>query len=150
MTAQKLFSILKFLESLDLELRLQTNLEAISSALNNLTSQPAQPQYQNALASALAEFTSAVDKMRERLAPSQLVVIKELGGEEFFDPTIADKVRTMVEKNAMTPSVARDFVKNLASRPKSFSQRSRAPERVFRSSTLANRRSRPVEPMWPS
>ena len=48
MTAQKLYEILKFLETLDKQLELQTRLEAVTNSLSNLVSQPAQPPHQSA------------------------------------------------------------------------------------------------------
>jgi len=119
MTAEKLYGILKFIDTLDTKLNLQKNLEAIRDALANIVSQPAQPQYQSALASAIAGFGAAADKLKET-TPSQAAAIKELGGEEFFDPLIADKVRNTIQTNAMTPSVAKDFVQDLATRREVF------------------------------
>ena len=43
-----------------------------------------------------------------------------MGGEEFFDPSIWEKVKDAVQKNAMTPAVARDFVQELASTRSNF------------------------------
>ena len=103
-----------------LDLHLQSLRVFISSNLNQLASSPAQPQIQSALATVLSQFTTAAEEMRDSLSPSQLGVIKDMGGEEFFDPAIADKVRTAVEKNAMTPSVARDIAKDLAQRRQTF------------------------------
>src|SRR6266404_3428698 len=98
MTAQKLYSILKFLETLDSKLKLQSFLDSINQNLEQLASQPAQPTYQTQLATALTSFTDAVDKMREALTPSQLGVIKDRGGEEFFALAIAAGGRTALEK----------------------------------------------------
>ena len=120
MTAEKLYGILTFLDTLDTRLGLQKSLEAIGSALANLASAPAQPQHQNSLASALAAFESAVSQMRAAISPSQLTAIKAMGGEEFFDPSIAEKVTSKVQLSAMTPAVARDFVQELASRRSAF------------------------------
>jgi len=50
----------------------------------------------------------------ELLTPSQRETVGALGGAEFFDPDIADKVKSTVQKNAMTPSVAQGFVETLA------------------------------------
>lgn len=43
-----------------------------------------------------------------------------MGGGEFFDPLIADKVTNSIQTNAMTPSVARDFVQDLANKRAAF------------------------------
>ncbi len=120
MTSEKLYELLKFLETLDTKLGLQANLEAVGTTLNNLASSPAQPQYQNSLASALAALEAAASNLCSSISPSQFAAISAMGGEEFFDPSISGKVKTAVQMNAMTPSVARDFVQDLASRRSSF------------------------------
>ncbi len=120
MTSQKLYELLKFLETLDKKLNLQPSLEAVKNALTTLASQPAQPQHQNTLANALAAFGQAAAQLGDSISPSQFAAIQAIGGGEFFDPSIAEKVRTSVEKNAMTPSVAKDFVQELATRREQF------------------------------
>jgi hypothetical protein len=120
MTADKLYSTLKFIENLDSKLALQKSLDSIREALDNLVSSPAQPQYQSNLATALASFAAAAVKMAEAITPSQRSSIKGMGGEEFFDPAIAEKIKTSVQTNAMTPSVAQGFVQDLATRRSSF------------------------------
>src|SRR6202451_645688 len=120
MTSQRLLEILKFLDTLDTQLNLQKTLESIKEALNELVDQPAQPQYQQALATALASFEAAATKLDLLITPSQFEEINDMGGIIFFDLAIAEKVRNSVEKNAMTPAVARDFVQDLATKRSSF------------------------------
>jgi len=120
MTSQRLYGILKFVDSLDKKLGLQTKLEAVREALSNLVNQPANPTYQSNLATALAAFTTAAGTMAQSIAPSQHVAISEMGGDEFFDPAIIEKVNNAVQTNAMTPSVARDLVQDLATRRAAF------------------------------
>jgi len=120
MTSQKLYTTLKFLDELDTRLKLQTNLEAIQTALSNLVSQPAQPQFQTALATALSSFETAADKLSDSITPSQFAEIESMGGAQFFDPSIAERVKTSIQTNAMTPSVALTFVQELASKRKEF------------------------------
>ena len=120
MTTEKLYGILTFLDSLDTKLALQTSLEQISTALSNLAASPAAPQHQSALRTALQSFQSAVARMTTAISPSQMVAVKAMGGGEFFDPSIFDKVEESVQLNAMTPTVARDFVLQLAERRAQF------------------------------
>jgi hypothetical protein len=120
MTSQKLYGILKYLDSLDTKVNLQSALEAVRDALNQLVSAPAQPQHQNNLATALANLDTAADKLRGSITPSQAVSINEMGGEDFFEPSIAAKVKGWVQTNAMTPSVARDSVTELVARRAAF------------------------------
>jgi hypothetical protein len=120
MTAQKLYGTLKFLDALDSKFGLQTSLEAIREALTSLVGAPAQPTHQSALATAMAAFDAAAAKLSDSITPSQAAAIADMGGAEFFDPAIAEKVKLSIQSNAMTPSVARDFVQDLASRRATF------------------------------
>jgi hypothetical protein len=120
MTTQRLYGILKLVDSLDQKVGLQTQLEAIRGALSNLVNQPSQPNFQTNLAAAITAFTGAVATMSSSITPSQATAIAELGGAEFFDPGIAEKVITSIQKNAMTASVARDFVQDVATRRAAF------------------------------
>ena len=105
---------------LDRKLELQLGLDSIRDALSNITAAPAQPVHQSALANAIAAFSDASAQLGNALTPTQADSIAEIGGAEFFDPRIADTVRQSIAENAMTPSVARDFVKDLASRRSIF------------------------------
>lgn len=120
MTSEKLYGILKFLETLDDKLSLQDTLEAVLDALKNLTNSPAQPQYQSSLAEALESFAHASLALRDSITPSHVAAIKAMDGEEFFDPAMFDKVKNAVQTNAMTPAVARDLVQDLFSRRSAF------------------------------
>jgi hypothetical protein len=120
MTAQKLLGVLKLIEACESKFGLQRNLDAINGALGNLASSPAQPQIQSTLATALAAFSAGCDNLRTSLSPSEAAAIGEIGGAEFFDPAMAEKVATSVEKNAMTPTVARDFVQDFVTRRSAF------------------------------
>jgi hypothetical protein len=49
-----------------------------------------------------------------------LALIKAMNGDDFFAPSIVDTVKQSVQLNAMTPSVARDFVQDLMTRRGEF------------------------------
>lgn len=53
MTSQRLYDVLKFLDSLDQNLGIQPGLESVAGALANLVNQPAQPNYQSAFSERL-------------------------------------------------------------------------------------------------
>jgi|SRR5690348_9095489 len=120
MTPQQLYGLLSHVDSLDQHLSVQAALQSIRDALNNLVSSPAQPNYQTSLASALDAFTAASIKMADSISPFQFAAIQEMGGGEYFAPDIAQKIKDSVQQNAMTPSVARDFVSNLTTRRAEF------------------------------
>jgi hypothetical protein len=120
MTSQKLYEILCFLDDLDKTLGLQATLETVRETLTNLASAPANVQHQSTLAASLEAFSAGAAKLSQLITPSQAAAIKQMGGEEFFSPGIAEKVKESVQKNAMTPSVPRDFVQNLAAKRAAF------------------------------
>src|ERR1035437_5477060 len=90
--------------------------------LANLASQQATPQIQTNLASGISAFSAGVHQLRSEITPTQFGTIAELGGEEYFDPSIADKIRDQIERNAMTPSVASGFVSDIANRRTAYLQ----------------------------
>lgn len=120
MTIEKFYEALLFASNLDKNLDLQRSLEAIRDNLNNLVATPASPQHQASLATAMESFSRAALSMREKCTPAALASIAEMGGAEFFEPKIAERVRAWIAENAMTPSVARDFVADLATRRAKF------------------------------
>jgi hypothetical protein len=120
MTAQKLLELLKFRDELDKKLRLQPNLETVKQSLDNLVGSPASPPYQAALASAQENLSNSAMALGELLTPSRAAARKEIGGTEFIDPDVTDRVKDSVQKNAMTPSVAKDFVERLVNARAAF------------------------------
>ncbi len=122
MTTDKLYEILRLMVHLDEELGLQRSLEQIRDSLANLANQPATKQYQSDLASALSALSDGADQLRKRISLTEWGAIDELGGSEYFDPSITDKVRTSVGRNAITLSVAHDFVQTLATKRGEFLQ----------------------------
>jgi hypothetical protein len=113
MNIEKFYETLDYALGLDRRLQLQVSLEAIRDALSNIVAAPAQPQHQNALAASLSAFRFAAASLPTSITPSQMSSLAEMGGAEYFDFKIAERIQDSVEKNAMTPSVARDFVTNL-------------------------------------
>jgi hypothetical protein len=120
MTLEKFYETLDFMAGADQELSIQTGLENIASTLSNLVGSPANAQHQSTLASGIVSFTESIQKLRSELTPTLSGAIAELGGKEFFDPEMAEKVKESIAMNAMTPSVARDFVQALVNRRTQF------------------------------
>jgi hypothetical protein len=120
MTADKLLQTLKEIVNLDSSLNLQPTVEQIRDALVTLTGSPASAPHQTQLGNALQALQNASDSLRSTLTPSQIDAIASLGGDEFFAPGIAQQVKGVISANAMTPSVAKDFVQSLATRRSEF------------------------------
>jgi hypothetical protein len=122
MTSRKLYEALKLMVDLDVRLRLQASLNQIRDNLQNLASQQATPQIQANLAAAISTFSVGVSQLQSEITPIQFGTIAELGGEEYFDPSLAGEIREQIERNAMTPLVANGFVNDIASRRTAYLQ----------------------------
>ena len=139
MTAQKLLELLKFLDELDKKLRLQPNLETVKQSLDNLVGSPASPPHQAALASALENLSNSAMALGELLTPSRAAATKEIGSKEFIDPGVADRVKDSVQNNAMTPSVAKDFVERLVNARAAFLEPFEMEGAIWKSSIFKKR-----------
>jgi hypothetical protein len=58
--------------------------------------------------------------MAASITPSQAELIREIGGADFFDPKMAEKIHSSIQTNAMTPSVAQAFVQEFATKRATF------------------------------
>ncbi len=126
MNVQTFASTLQFLTDLDGSLELQPRLDAVGTSLDNLVQSPAHPTHQSSLAAAMTAFSASAAKLSEKISPAMRALVNELGGGKFFDPGMAEEVRIMIANNAMTPSVARDYVKKFASDRNTFLQKVRS------------------------
>jgi hypothetical protein len=122
MTTETLFDTLKYIVKIDPELQLQASLQAVSASLASLVQTPAQPAVQQALATAMTALDKATASLRDRLTLSHIEHIAEIGGAEYFDPSMTDEVRKSIATNAMTPSVASAYVQDVLTRRAAFLQ----------------------------
>lgn len=113
MTIERFYELLAKLISADSDLNLQSSLTQIRDSLNNLTSQPNAAQHQTSLKNALEAFEVGTAELGRLIGLSDRRAIEEIGGKDFFDPSISASVADSISHNAMTPAVARDFVQNL-------------------------------------
>lgn len=120
MTVEKFLETLELVQTTNSELQLQKYLETVSNTLVNLTNSPAEPSYQSTLATALADLKRAAAAIPGKLSVAELNAIASIQGAEYFDPQMGEKVAESVSNNAMTPSVARDYAKQLATRRAAF------------------------------
>jgi hypothetical protein len=120
MTSDKLYTLLKLLDRIDTQTEIQSTLEVVRDALVTLASAPAQPTHQSNLATALLNFHTSAAGLTGALTPAQEAEVQKMGGDGYFSPTIESTVRSWVQDNAMTPSVARDHVQDLANKRAAF------------------------------
>jgi hypothetical protein len=120
MTIERFLEVLNVVDDVERDLEIQTVLEGIAANLSNLVNSPGQPAQQNALATNLTKLRETIAELDTRLDPSALEALSGMGGGSFFDRDLANNISESVSGNAMTPTVARDFVQSLATQRKTF------------------------------
>jgi len=120
MTTERFYETLSYIVELDKTLRLQAGIEAVSNNLTSLVQSPNQPPVQQQLATSLQALDTATASLREHLKPADIEAIQDVGGAEFFDPSLSDEIQASISANAMTPSVAGNFVQELANKRSKF------------------------------
>jgi hypothetical protein len=110
MNTDGLLRFLTVLEGLEVNLNIHTRFNALAGALNNLTSQPNQPNYQTEVASRLVDIQAALKSVAESLSPAQMRLLNDIGGAPYFTLLALDEIKDLMVQNAMTPAVARDRV----------------------------------------
>jgi hypothetical protein len=120
MNANRLNDTLKFLISLDADLRIQQLLAEVGGAVDELVNQPNHPQHQAALANSLEALNQGLRLLDEKITPTQLEALEELGGREFFDASMGEKIIRAVAQNTITPAMVRDLVQDLLNRRQTY------------------------------
>jgi hypothetical protein len=120
MTVERFLEVLNLVDDVETDLEIQSVLEGIAANLSNLVNSPGQPAQQNALATNLTKLRETISELDTRLDPSALEALSSMGGGKFFSPHLASNISDSVSGNAMTPTVARDFVQGLATDRKAF------------------------------
>ena len=105
--------IVDLLLDLETRLQIQTKLNEANGQLQNIISQPQQPSFQ-------AQFSSTVEQLRgagahicEKLQPTQISLIDEIGGKKFFVVDLAGLIDDWVQKNGVTPAVTQQKLQQL-------------------------------------
>jgi actin-related protein len=68
----------------------------------------------------MQSLLDGAEQLHNEIKPTDWSAIRELGGAAYFDSSFVDDVRESIQKNAMTPSVARDFVQKFSSERQEF------------------------------
>lgn len=113
MNIDRLIAVARELREVERELGTQEKLTAVKEALDHITSDPSEPSYQQALVDNLKELRTSTRNVSRRFTPTkQKIVDKLVNGNEFSTALYTD-VKTAIDQNGLTPSVARDAVQKI-------------------------------------
>ncbi len=106
MNAERLRELVDFLIHAEQRLDLQSKADRLQAALQNLTTQPAEPSYQNEVVHALDDLQNTLGPhFYDDLSPAERAALSEINAEPFFGPEMAQSVRSYLADNTMTPSI---------------------------------------------
>jgi len=113
MNASRLREIVDLLLRLEDEYQIQTRLNEVNSILSNIIGNPQEPTFQIQFSSTVEQLRSAAAMIREKLQPTQISLIEEIGGGSFFVVDLSALIDEWVQKNAVTPAVTQHKIHEL-------------------------------------
>jgi hypothetical protein len=123
MNAERLHVIALAVRDDLVETRVEKTLGGLVSALQNQVSQPQGPEHQQQVSTHLAALYKVLPTARSNdFSPAWKQVVKELGAEHLLGADLADQIRAVFERNAITPSVALEQLRQLQQQLIKFKQ----------------------------
>ena len=113
MNVDRLVALIDFLLKSERSLRIQEHLGTLRTNLNNLASNPNQPQFQQDTAKSLNALQDALEQFELSLTPAQRRSIIEVKAYPFFSRGMADEIARSINKNGITPAVVQQEVNAL-------------------------------------
>jgi hypothetical protein len=113
MNASRLREIVDLLLDLELKFQIQARLNEANTALQNIIAQPQQPDFQRQFSSTVEQLRVAAAHIRGTLQPTQISLIEEIGGQEFFIVDLAALIDDWLQKNRITPAVTQQKLQQL-------------------------------------
>jgi hypothetical protein len=123
MDVKRLSQTLAYIREDEARLKIQEKLVAVETALQNLSSNPAEPTYQVSLSTAMSELQSAISSLVKSYDPSQTNRIIEIGAEPFFTEKMIQRIQLDISSNPMSPATALADVSKLREERKEFIDR---------------------------
>ncbi|WP_282091223.1 hypothetical protein [Epibacterium ulvae] len=122
MNTDKLSEIVGKILRVESQVATQSCFQELDGALNNLVNQPQNAEHQRAVSEKLTALRQSLEEFVSEFTPQDYERVLEISFDT-FDQELADEISRKIQENAMTPSVAREFVQKLSSdRTQTFQQ----------------------------
>jgi hypothetical protein len=115
MNAARLRELADLLIAVESQFNAQSILQQLLNDLNQITSNPGQPQFQTQFAQNLGRFRTTWKQMVEAFSPAQAKLLNEIGARPYFLDDIPTEIEEAAKDNNITPAVIRDKVQNIIS-----------------------------------
>ncbi len=120
MNTSRLLEIIATLREIEEQYQIQSRIQNVLNALNNLTSNPQDQNFQAELPRHLDTLGEALAGVHNRIQPAQAPLLEEIGAYRFFGADIAGEIATVIRDNPATLAVARQQVERLTGERQSF------------------------------
>lgn len=114
MNTDKLKELVDRIHEAESKIGTQGKLKQLAGALNNVVSQPQNPDHQNELAQKLRDFKVGIEQFEHAFAPRDYLRVRALSPEA-FDPEIPQRIEQAISENPMSPNIVSEMVKELQS-----------------------------------
>ena len=122
MNTEKLYSIAQTLQADLKETQLQSLIGNLASTLQNVVSQPQQPQHQQQLSNQLEQLTKNLKASKVNdFSPLWHQVLAELGLSDLLGERLSMRIAEIFEHNKITPATAHERIKEIQASLKSKS-----------------------------
>lgn len=113
MNTSRLREIVDLLLELEQKFQIQAILNEANTALQNIISQPQNPDFQKQFSNCIEQLRGSAANAREQLQPTRISLIDEIGGNKFFVIDLAGLIDDWAQKNGMTPAVTQQKLQEL-------------------------------------
>lgn len=120
MNASRLLLVISELSQTEKKFGIQNALKQVHTNLHNLVQAPQQTDKQAEFSKSINELKVKISSLNSSLSNSQLELIEEVNGSDYFSTLIYDKISQSVRDNPITPSVALDQLSEIINKRESY------------------------------
>jgi|SoiMethySBSTD1v2_1073268.scaffolds.fasta_scaffold26634_3 hypothetical protein len=143
MNVSRLSDFAAKLVAVEAQFNVGKRLGRVASKLQEVVSQPQNPQFQTELVGFIVELRKSVEELEAQITPAMADFLRELGGLKFFSKEMVDDIDGEIHRNSITHAVAKSYVDDIVSRRNKFVE---ALKSLSASLTSVGLKPKPLEP----
>lgn len=120
MNAEKLRTYVGWLLADEKQFQVQDALTELNAALANLSASPAEPSYQQSVASAVAKLRQQMHLLEATYDVAQRRGVASIGALRYFSDEMISEIESSISQNAMTPAVVQKQVADALARRQKY------------------------------
>jgi hypothetical protein len=113
MNCERLYEIAEQLLVVESKYDIQSSLQQLLNDMQQLASNPNQPQFQTQYASRFQEFQAAWKRMESSFDPQKQTLLREIGAAPFFLDDVPGEIDLTARENPHTPTVTQQKIQSI-------------------------------------